>query len=127
MQDWRDVSWLGGEPMDQPGAVARAAAALRELGLSQLLFTGYTLEALRRRPEATAALEAMDAVIAGPYVAARRSSSRRWIGSDNQKLHLLTNRFSASDFQSGWQGASIVIGADEVTVSGWPDLVEALT
>ena len=87
---------LGGEPFDQPTAVARLAEGTRDLGLSVMVFTGYTLEELRARPHAGvgALLEATDVLVDGRYEAARPERRRRWVGSENQRFHYLTDRYS---------------------------------
>jgi len=87
---------LGGEPFDQAAAVARLAAGTRALGLSVMVFTGYTLEEMRARGDdaGAALLRAVDVVVDGPYQAARPERRRRWVGSENQRFHYLTARYS---------------------------------
>jgi anaerobic ribonucleoside-triphosphate reductase activating protein len=58
----------GGEPLDQPEGVAALIEAFRERhGGTVLLFTGYSLERIRKSPEMRRVLVACDAVLAGPY------------------------------------------------------------
>jgi anaerobic ribonucleoside-triphosphate reductase activating protein len=87
---------LGGEPFDQAAAVARLAAGTRALGLSVMVFTGYTGEELRARddPAIAALMSAADVVVDGRYEAARPETRRRWVGSENQRFHYLTGRYS---------------------------------
>lgn len=80
----------GGEPLDQPDALATLLQGWRSLsGGSVFLFTG------RSWPEAqdwiTAHPELVDAVMAGPYVPAA-GDSLALRGSDNQSLHIVSGK-----------------------------------
>ena len=83
------VTLTGGEPLDQAGALGGLLGALRgwldrrgSPSADLLVYTGYDEPAARElSPEAFALA---DAVIAGPYVAARAGT--RWWGSGNQRL-----------------------------------------
>ena len=90
------LTLLGGEPFDQAAAVARLAAGTRALGLSVMTFTGYTLEELRARADAAvdALLLATDVLVDGRYEAARPERRRLWAGSENQRFHYLSDRYS---------------------------------
>ncbi len=89
------VTLLGGEPFAQAEPLAAFARHARRLGLGVMTFTGFTLEALRRHDRADwrALLDATDLLVDGPYVEARRTTERRWIGSTNQVAHALTPRY----------------------------------
>jgi anaerobic ribonucleoside-triphosphate reductase activating protein len=82
------VTLLGGEPFAQALPVAHYASAARALGLSVIAFSGYRLEELRALPGAgpRALLAAIDLLVDGRFDAARASSARRNVGSDNQRL-----------------------------------------
>src|SRR5687768_1759776 len=90
------LTLLGGEPFDQAAAVARLALGTRDLGLSVMTFTGYTIEELRARADAgvETLLRATDVLVDGRYDAARPERRRRWVGSENQRFHYLTDRYS---------------------------------
>lgn len=96
------ITLLGGEPFDQALPVSRVAHGARELGLSVITFTGYTLPELRemRRPGVWELLQETDLLIDGPYLQEQRSFSRPWVGSDNQQFHFLTNRYRPEDLQA---------------------------
>ena len=96
--DLEGVSFLGGEPTEQPAGLAVVAERARSLGLSVMVFSGYTLHELRERgPEVARLLALTDLLVDGRYVAARRTTTRRFVGSDNQVLHFLTDRYAADD------------------------------
>jgi anaerobic ribonucleoside-triphosphate reductase activating protein len=90
------VTFLGGEPFEQAGGLARLAAGARELGLSVMVFSGYTLEELRDRADGAveALLRSTDVLVDGRYDAARPERTRLWAGSENQRFHYLTDRYS---------------------------------
>jgi anaerobic ribonucleoside-triphosphate reductase activating protein len=92
------VTLLGGEPFEQALALAHLARGARELGLSVMAFSGYTLEELRSRAAGGAAvadlLAALDVLVDGSYQAERPERQRLWVGSANQRFHYLTDRYA---------------------------------
>lgn len=86
------VTISGGEPFDQPTALAALVDALRQAAtrsetLDVLCYSGRTESWLRRR--APEVLSRMDAVIAGPY-RRDRGQAGALAGSANQRLLLLS-------------------------------------
>lgn len=120
------VTFLGGEPFSQAEALAKVARGVRAAGLSVMIFSGFTIEALRgkRAPAGAAALLAeCDILVDGPYVASRASQDRRWIGSDNQRAHILTDRYAAlagDGWPRGDHGLEIRLSATEISINGHP-------
>lgn len=82
------VSVLGGEPFFQPVGLLELLQALKARGLHTVVYTGYTLEALARRPEpeVARALDLADLLIDGPFVASLSDGAGEWRGSTNQRL-----------------------------------------
>jgi anaerobic ribonucleoside-triphosphate reductase activating protein len=118
---------LGGEPFDQAAPLARLGAGARALGLSVMVFTGYTIEELRARADASveALLDTTDVLVDGRYEAGRPERRRRWVGSENQRFHYLTGRYSAEielpSSGSPLRQVEVRIAADGmVKVNGWP-------
>jgi len=89
------VTLLGGEPFAQSDALGALAAGVRRAGLSVMVFSGYTLKQLQRDPGAAPLLSQTDLLIDGPYIHRQADRSRRWIGSSNQQIHFLTDRYRA--------------------------------
>ncbi|MFE3188023.1 4Fe-4S single cluster domain-containing protein [Nocardia sp. NPDC059240] len=84
----------GGEPFSQAPALAALIAEIRrQRDLSVMCYTGHTLAHLRRSrdPAVHELLGSLDLLVDGPYIAARHGDLR-WRGSDNQRLHALTDR-----------------------------------
>jgi anaerobic ribonucleoside-triphosphate reductase activating protein len=82
------VTILGGEPFFQPAGLAALLRALKQRDIHTVVYSGYTLEALARRPEPEVreALELADVLIDGPYVAALAEGAGPWTGSANQRV-----------------------------------------
>ena len=93
------VSLLGGEPTAQAAGGAVLANRVRALGLSVMVYSGFTREELLGRgdPATLDLLAATDVLVDGPYLRDRPEPARRWVGSTNQRVHLLSDRYRADD------------------------------
>jgi anaerobic ribonucleoside-triphosphate reductase activating protein len=93
------ISLLGGEPTRQARALADVATAAGAAGLTVMVYSGFTLDELRAEgdPDVLRLLAATDLLVDGRYDEARRSTRRRFIGSDNQTLHFLSDRHRPDD------------------------------
>lgn len=87
------ITITGGEPFDQPEALAALLVALTEwragAAFDVLCYSGYPLKQLRQQHGAI--LERLDALIPEPF-ADRRPTDRAWRGSANQPLVPLSDR-----------------------------------
>ncbi|MBD8043211.1 radical SAM protein [Arthrobacter sp. Sa2BUA2] len=123
------LTLLGGEPFEQAAAAAVVASAFRRAGLGVMTFTGYTYPDLQRwaqeRPDISALLEATDLLADGPYLAGRPERIRPWIGSTNQGLRALTDRYRGripgADGNPSSSPASSPDGGDRLEVRVAPD------
>jgi anaerobic ribonucleoside-triphosphate reductase activating protein len=92
---WPDIDGLtlsGGEPFEQAGALARLCRTLRSRrDLSILAYSGFLLEEIAADAQKRALLATLDVLVDGPFVRARQADLL-WRGSDNQRVHLLTDR-----------------------------------
>jgi anaerobic ribonucleoside-triphosphate reductase activating protein len=79
---------LGGEPFFQPVALAALLRAFKARGAHTVVYSGYTLETLHRRPEpeVSEALRLVDLLIDGPFIAALAEGAGEWRGSRNQRV-----------------------------------------
>jgi anaerobic ribonucleoside-triphosphate reductase activating protein len=115
------VTFSGGEPMAQAGALAELVDAIRrDRDWSVMAYSGFTLEHLRRHGDAAQRrlLSRLDVLVDGPYLAGRHADLR-WRGSDNQRVHLLTGRHSPPDSDRS-AGIELVTGTDDVMWIGVP-------
>ncbi len=122
------VSVLGGEPCEQPEAVADFCERVRAGGLSVMLYSGYTLGELKQKgPEVARLLAAVDLLADGRYDATRPERVRRWLGSANQTLHFFTPRYAADDPRFTLPNTvELRLTKDALTVNGWPQGAKGL-
>ncbi len=117
------LTFLGGEPFVQAAGLAALASGVQRLGLSVMIFSGHTLDELskRRDPDTDALLAGCDLLVDGPYVREKPDHVRRWIGSRNQVMHFMTDRYQPSDprFVSD-ESFEIRYLNGRLTVNGWP-------
>jgi anaerobic ribonucleoside-triphosphate reductase activating protein len=122
------ITLLGGEPFHQAPAAGALAAAVHELGLGVMVFTGYAYEDLLAQPQAALLLAHTDLLIAGPFLAGSRSITRPWVGSDNQQVRLLSPRYHGHPELQVRRGQSVHVQVQdgELRVSGWPGVVDGI-
>jgi anaerobic ribonucleoside-triphosphate reductase activating protein len=117
------ITLLGGEPLAHASGAAAVARAMRPRGLTVMVFTGYTLEEARRLSDPAVAelLGLTDILVDGPYLRDQPETRRRWIGSANQRIHFLSDRYLADDPR--WllpNTLEIRLRGPELTVNGFP-------
>ena len=106
------VTVSGGEPFEQAESLAElldgiaALARQREAPVDVMVYSGFTLAALRRSPARRALLERCDVVATGPFVPGRAPGGS-WRGSANQRLVVRTElgrrRFGADADADGFR------------------------
>jgi anaerobic ribonucleoside-triphosphate reductase activating protein len=117
------ITLLGGEPLAHAAGAAALAREVRLLGLTVMVFSGYTLEDARQLPDPAVQdlLALTDLLVDGPYLRELPETRRRWIGSANQRIHFLSDRYREDDpcwrrpntLEVRWKDG-------EVTVNGFP-------
>lgn len=126
--DLEGVTFLGGEPMLQAQGLAFVAQGAQSLGLSVMVFSGYTKNELDvlQLPGVDQLLRYTDVLVDGPYEANLPEHSRRWAGSTNQQFHYLTARYDARIESDGEveRVLELRLRADSsVFINGWPEKV----
>jgi anaerobic ribonucleoside-triphosphate reductase activating protein len=121
------ISLLGGEPTRQAGPLADVAAAAQAAGLSVMVYSGFTLAELQAEgdDDVRRLLSHTDLLVDGRYDETRRTTTRRFIGSDNQMLHFLTTRYRRDDPRLSADNTvelRVRVGSDGAlfVVNGWP-------
>lgn len=118
------VTFSGGEPFAQAGALAELAKKLHEHGLTVVCYTGYTLKQLKagNRSDWNALLSEVDLLIDGPFTQEQRCHEP-YRGSANQILHLLTNRIRLEEVHGQSQTAEFTLCAGgDIQQTGFPEL-----
>lgn len=122
------VTLLGGEPFDQAESFAVFASAVRAAGKSVMTFTGHYLGFLtgsEAPPGAAALLEQTDLLVDGPYIADQPDRVRPWLGSRNQGIHFLTDRYASlrDGLERERDRLEVRVSATgEVRVNGWSNV-----
>jgi len=120
------VTFLGGEPFEQPEALAELSQKLQKLDFSIMVFSGYTLAELKDEKSSHYVsrlnfLSSIDLLVDGRYQQDNVDIDRPWVGSKNQEFHFLTERYSKETlFNSVKDGLEItVLNSGEVQINGW--------
>ncbi len=126
--DLEGVTFLGGEPMLQAQGLAVVAQGAQALGLSVMVFSGYTkaeLDALKL-PGTDQLLRYTDVLVDGSFEADLPEYSRRWVGSTNQRFHYLTSFYDARIENGDTVDRMIEVrlrSDGSVFVNGWPEKI----
>ncbi len=126
--DLEGVTFLGGEPMLQAQGLADIAQGARMLGLSVMVFSGYTKGELEflELPGSMQLLHYTDVLVDGPYDSNLPEHGRRWVGSTNQQFHYLTGRYDSriESYGEVERVLEIRLRTDGlVFINGWPEKV----
>ena len=116
------VTFSGGEPFAQAGALACVAECVRAAGKGVLVFTGYDAIELRssRNPGFRRLLQAADLLVAGRY-RSEMPGRHPLLASANQELVFLTERYREADFGGRRRTEFRIAASGAITVSGFPD------
>lgn len=120
------VTFSGGEPFEQPAALAALASRLRSIGRDVLVYTGYRHENLEREGDdgIRRLLAETDILVDGEYRAGLVNPGR-WRGSANQRVLPLTSagrRLTAPAFAGpALEEIQVSFDGARVRVSGCPD------
>lgn len=126
--DLEGVTFLGGEPMLQANGLAFVARGAQELGLSVMVFSGYTRAELDelKLPGADQLLRNTDVLVDGPYEAKLPDQNRLWVGSTNQQYHYLSRRYDPRIEKGEAIDRAIEVHLDargSIFVNGWPEKI----
>lgn len=87
------ITLLGGEPLDQFEEIIELLNECRHIGLSTMLFTGYEMTEITEKGMSSIK-NLTDILITGRYDETKRTLNHQWIGSTNQEIHYLTERYN---------------------------------
>jgi len=111
------VSFSGGEPLQQPEALLYLLKRIRRTKLSVLVFSGYMFPEIEKFPLGECLLQHIDVLIAGRYIQSQHLG-HSLLGSSNQKIHLLTNRYHVKDFENIPEFEAIIHRDGTITITG---------
>lgn len=95
------ITFSGGEPLQQPGALIELMQFSQSLGLTVIVSTGYTINEIERMGDKIihALNEFADVVIAGRYNQAQHIGNG-FRGSANKEYRFISPIYSEQDFES---------------------------
>ncbi len=82
----KSVTFSGGDPLEQPEAVAEFVEKLKEKGYHVLIYTGYTYEQVLADEKRRKAVEKSDLLVDGLFILRLRSLGCNFRGSSNQRI-----------------------------------------
>lgn len=80
------ITFSGGEPFEQAGALVPLAAELKRRGYHLMAFSGYTFEQLLEKSGCRDLLTLLDLLVDGPFIEEQKSLELRFRGSRNQRI-----------------------------------------
>ena len=108
------VTYSGGEPTCQKN-LPLLTREIKKLRLGIISFTG------RKYEDVIDVLTGIDLVIDGKYISKERETKRRLLGSENQRILCVTDRYKndISWFDIGENGKSVEVNlADKIVLNG---------
>jgi len=114
--------------MLQAQGLAFVAQGAQSLGLSVMVFSGYTKNELDvlQLPGVDQLIRYTDVLVDGPYEVNLPEQNRRWAGSTNQQFHYLTTRYDARIESDGEveRVLEVRLRTDgSMFINGWPEKV----
>jgi anaerobic ribonucleoside-triphosphate reductase activating protein len=114
------VTISGGDPLEQPMEIFSLLEKISLLDLKDgvIVFTGYTLEEIKKDCQLERCLKYIDVLIDGRYIDEKRISSGL-AGSSNQEFHFLTDKISRDNILID-QEVEIHLLGDLIQLTGFP-------
>jgi len=113
------ITLLGGEPLDQYKETLTLLQLCTKAGLSKVLFTGYELLEITQKGMSEIQKN-LDILITGRYDESKRTLQHQWIGSTNQKIYFLSDRYKHYEIKDA-NYIEISIDADgSISILGFP-------
>ena len=121
--DLEGVTLLGGEPFLQAEGFAEIAEWCKKHDLSVLTFTGFLLNDLlaMNDPNVNRVLKNCDILVDGPFIQEQIDSKRDWVGSKNQVVHFLSDRYPKGiEYEKNEHFVEILVSENKLLGNGWP-------
>lgn len=121
--DIEGVSFIGGEPMLQAAGLSEIAEWCQLKEISVLAFTGYLYEDLKESEDSSIEhlLKNVDILIDGSFIQEEYDEVRDWVGSKNQRVILLSNKYNLGiEHQHCERKIEAMISDSTVLINGWP-------
>ncbi len=117
MFDIEGVTLIGGEPFLQPDGLKELVQWCQKNNLTVICFTGYIYEKMLEEHEEI--LNNIDILIDGPFIMKQLDKNRRLIGSKNQRVIKITDKYKDCDyFEQPHSEAEIQIYNNRISING---------
>ena len=123
LYDIEGVTLLGGEPFLQAAGFAEIAEWCKKNDLSVLAFTGFLLQELLAMNDfnINRILKNCDLLVDGPFLQDQLDSTRDWVGSRNQIVHFLSDRYQKGiEYEKNNHSIEILVSDNKLLGNGWP-------
>lgn len=121
--DTEGITISGGEPFLQAEALTKLIHEIKKFcDKGVILYSGFTIEELKKRSDFENLLMCSDILIDGRYIK-ELDDGRAYIGSSNQRIHFLTERYKniAPEYYSSYKRkAEIKIKNGKLNLTGVP-------
>jgi len=114
------ITLLGGEPLDQYEEVVSLLVACRNINLSTMVFTGYEMNEIYDKGF-NKILNYSDILITGRYEKKKRTINHQWIGSTNQNVLFLSDRYKNYELMNKNFVEISIDESGKITTLGFPD------
>lgn len=116
------VTFLGGEPMLQAKGLVEVARWCKENNISIVTFTGYRIQELKNGEIQFShdLVELSDILIDGEFNEELYDEERKWVGSKNQNVYFLSNRYTKDILENNNLSFEIRVDKEKVILNGWP-------
>jgi anaerobic ribonucleoside-triphosphate reductase activating protein len=114
------LTLLGGEPLDQYEETLMLLRLCAKASLSTMLFTGYEMRELTEKGM-NGIIKNLDILITGRYEERKRTLNHQWIGSVNQEIHFLSDRYKDYKIVNANYTELSLVEDGSITVLGFPD------
>lgn len=114
------ITILGGEPLDQFPETIALCQECQKIGLSTMVFTGYELSEIEAS-EKSAIKSFADILITGRYIENLRTTNSQWIGSTNQQILFLSDKYQNYTLENANYIEIDIEDDGKCTILGFPD------
>lgn len=105
-----NITVSGGEPFEQPAALAELARLLKTAGAHLIVYTGHIYEELAANPATAEALPHIDILVDGHYIIRQDSPDMQYRGSRNQRpIDLTATQRESRVVTLDWDRPEIII------------------
>ncbi len=113
------ITILGGEPFDQYEKLFILVKQIRQTDLSIILYTGYSENELKDKNKIEI-LDFIDIIITDRYDKNYRTENGGLIGSSNQEIKFLTNRYTKNDLPKNNEIEISINENGQINMYGYP-------